>query len=80
MGHNLCINNAHNKTSNVRLFFSSVSSPQDENPALCSHEHAMAQVMAYKHLPPSMELPHATPPLSPAAERTFTPLAAHTTI
>ena len=35
------------------------------NPALYSHEHAMAKLVAYKHLPPSLELPDSTPPPAP---------------
>lgn len=43
-----------------------------ENPALYSHEHVMAQKVAYKHLPPSMEMPHAPPPPTPT-KKVLTP-------
>jgi len=28
-----------------------------ENPGVCGQEHVMARLLAYKHLPPSLELP-----------------------
>ena len=41
-----------------------------DNPALYSHEHAMAKLVAYKHLPPSLELSDYTPPSTPSTPRT----------
>ena len=49
-----------------------------EDPALYSHEHAMAKLVAYKHLPPSMELSDYTPPSTPSTPSTPRTLATPT--
>lgn len=50
------------------IFF--LQDSQFEDPALYSHEHAMAKLVAYKHLPPSMESDY-TPPSTPSTPRTL---------
>ena len=54
------------------VIFCLLCSVQEEdgcNPALCSHEHAMAKLMAYKHLPPSMESPYSQSSLPTPTKR-----------
>ena len=59
-----------NKVVNFLPFLHLQDSVKYENPALYSHEHAMAKLVAYKHLPPSLELSDYTPPSTPSTPRT----------